>query len=64
MCADVSIHCDEDGHNPHGHLLVTLRSLDEYGHWQYKTNKEYLCVRDGVEQGFTATEYASAKELG
>ena len=64
ICADVSIHRDADGHNPHAHLMVTVRPLDEHGHWQYKTKKEYLCVRDGIEQGFTADEYAAAKELG
>lgn len=64
MCADVSIHCDNEGHNPHAHLMVTVRPLDEHGGWQYKTKKEYLCVRDGAEQGFTAEEYAAAKALG
>lgn len=64
MCADVSIHRDADGYNPHAHLMVTVRPLDEHGHWKYKTKKEYLCVRDGIEQGFTAEEYAAAKELG
>ena len=40
MCADVCIH-DTDGHNPHAHIMVTVRPLDENGHWQYKTEKEY-----------------------
>ena len=39
MCADVCIH-DTDGHNPHAHIMVTVRPLDENGHWQYKTEKE------------------------
>ena len=38
MCADVSIH-DTDGHNPHAHILLTVRPLDAQGHWQYKTEK-------------------------
>lgn len=33
MCADVAIH-DTDGHNPHAHIMVTVRSLDEKGKWQ------------------------------
>ena len=41
MCADVSIH-DTDGHNPHAHILLTVRPLDENGRWQPKTQKEYL----------------------
>ena len=48
MCADVAIH-DTDGHNPHAHIMLTVRPLDEQGKWQYKTEKEYLCVRDGEE---------------
>ena len=35
MCADAAIH-DTDGHNPHAHILLTVRSLDEQGKWQYK----------------------------
>ena len=60
MCADVCIH-DTDGHNPHAHIMVTVRPLDENGHWQYKTEKEYLCVRGGEERGFTASEYKAAQ---
>lgn len=63
MCADVCIH-DMDGHNPHAHIMVTVRPLDENGHWQYKTEKEYLCVRGGEERGFTASEYKSAQAEG
>lgn len=63
MCADVCIH-DTDGHNPHAHIMVTVRPLDESGHWQYKTEKEYLCVRGGEERGFTASEYKSAQAEG
>ena len=63
MCADVCIH-DTDGHNPHAHIMVTVRPLDENGHWQYKTEKEYLCVRGGEERGFTASEYRTAQAEG
>ena len=56
MCADVCIH-DTDGHNPHAHIMVTVRPLAENGQWQYKTEKEYLCVRDGEEMGFTGAEF-------
>jgi len=56
MCADFSIH-DADGHNPHAHIILTVRPLDENGRWQYKTEKEYLCVRNGEERGFTAAEF-------
>ena len=63
MCADVCIH-DTDGHNPHGHIMLTVRPLDENGKWQYKTEKEYLCVRDGKERGFTAKEFKAAQTEG
>ena len=63
MCADVAIH-DTDGHNPHAHIMLTVRPLDEQGKWQYKTEKEYLCVRDGEERGFTATEFKTAQADG
>lgn len=63
MCADVAIH-DTGGHNPHAHIMLTVRPLDEHGKWQYKTEKEYLCVRDGDERGFTATEFKAAQADG
>lgn len=63
MCADVAIH-DTDGHNPHAHILLTVRPLDEKGQWQYKTEKEYLCVRNGEERGFTAAEFLKAQKEG
>lgn len=63
MCADVAIH-DTDGHNPHAHILLTVRPLDDKGKWQNKTEKEYLCVKNGEEKGFTSSEFASAKIEG
>ena len=52
MCADAAIHDPyPPGHNPHAHILLTVRPLDEKGKWQYKTEKEYLCVKDGEERG-------------
>ena len=63
MCADAAIH-DADGHNPHAHILLTVRPLDEQGNWQYKTEKEYLCVRKGEERGFTAAEFKAAQADG
>ena len=63
MCADVCIH-DTDGHNPHAHIMLTVRPLTKDGKWQHKTEKEYLCIRDGEEQGFTAAEFKSAQSQG
>ena len=65
MCADVAIHDPyPPGHNPHAHILLTVRPLDEKGEWQYKTKKEYVCVRNGEEQAFTADEFKMAKAEG
>ena len=65
MCADVAIHDPHPpGHNPHAHIMLTVRPLDEQGNWQYKTEKEYLCVRNGEEQGFTAAEFNAAQADG
>lgn len=63
MCADAAIH-DTDGHNPHAHIMLTVRPLDEKGKWQHKTEKEYLCVKNGVEKVFTAVEFKAAQSDG
>ncbi len=63
MCADVCIH-DTDGHNPHAHIMLTVRPLTKDGKWQHKTEKEYLCVQGGEEQGFTAAEFKAAQAEG
>ena len=63
MCADFALH-DTDGHNPHAHILLTVRPLEADGSWQYKTQKEYLCIRNGEENGFTAAEFKTAQQEG
>ena len=63
MCADFAIH-DTDGHNPHAHILLTVRPLNENGTWQYKTEKEYLCIKNGEKNGFTATESKCCSSKG
>ena len=63
MCADFCIH-DTDGHNPHAHIMLTVRPLDKNGKWQSKTEKEYLCVKNGEEWGFTSAEFKSAQSDG
>ncbi len=39
MCADVAIHYTEPPPNPHAHILLTLRSIDERGKWCPKFRK-------------------------
>ena len=65
MCADVAIHDPHPpGHNPHAHIMLTVRPLKENGTWQHKTEKEYLCMKDGEERGFTAAEFKTAQAEG
>ncbi len=45
MCADVAIH-DTDGHNPHAHILLTVRPLDEDGHMAVQDRKR-ISLRQG-----------------
>ena len=63
MCADVGIH-DTDGHNPHAHIMLTVRPLKADGTWQAKTEKEYLCKRGSEEKAFTASEFLPAQKQG
>ena len=46
MCADVAIHYTEPPPNPHAHILLTLRSIDEHGKWmpKYVRGKGYECA--------------------
>lgn len=65
MCADAAIHDPHPpGHNPHAHIMLTVRPLKENGTWQHKTEKEYLCMKDGEERGFTAAEFKAAQAEG
>ena len=51
-------------HNPHAHILLTLRPLDENGRWMPKTEKEYLCKKGNQTKAFTAEEFKAAKKEG
>ena len=44
--------------------MLTVRPLTKDGKWQNKTEKEYLCARDGEERGFTAAEFKAAQAEG
>jgi hypothetical protein len=42
MCADWNIHNpDEDNHNPHCHIMLTMRPIKENGEWGDKEKKAY-----------------------
>ena len=46
MCCDFAIHDEGDG-NPHAHILLTLRALDENGKWLPKARKVYDLDENG-----------------
>ena len=46
MCADFAIHDKQDG-NPHAHIILTMRPLEQSGEWGAKSKKEYLLDKDG-----------------
>ena len=42
MIADFAIHDPHPpGHNPHAHVLLTMRAMDEHGKWLPKSRKVY-----------------------
>ena len=59
MCADFAIH-DTDGHNPHAHILLTVRPLNENGTWQYRIS----LYKKWGKKGFTATESKCCSSKG
>lgn len=48
MCCDFAIH-DPDplGHNPHCHIMLTMRAIDENGKWLPKSRKVYDLDENG-----------------
>lgn len=43
MCCDIAIHDpDPPGHNPHCHIMLTMRAIDENGKWMPKSRKSIL----------------------
>ena len=61
MCVDFAIHDSVDG-NPHVHIMLTLRPLDESGHWMPKSRKVYDLDEDGNKILLPSGYYASHKE--
>lgn len=51
MCAQFAIHDSENKdtgqRNLHCHIMLTMRSIDEQGHWMPKSKKEYLLDENG-----------------
>ena len=48
MIADLAIHDpDPPDHNPHAHVMLTMRAMDEKGHWLPKSRREYELDENG-----------------
>lgn len=42
--------------NPHVHIMLPLRPLDVAGNWEPKTQKLYVCEKDGEQKLFSARQ--------
>lgn len=61
MICDIAIHDKGDG-NPHAHLLLTMRSLDENGKWNPKSKKVYILDENGEKIRLPSGNYKTRKE--
>ena len=48
MCVDFAIHDKGDG-NPHAHVMLTMRAMDERGKWLPKSRKVYFLDMDSSQ---------------
>ena len=46
MIVDIAVHDSGDG-NPHAHVMLTMRSMDEHGKWNPKTKTSYVLDDNG-----------------
>lgn len=61
MCADFAIHDKGDG-NPHAHIMLTMRAMDEDGRWLPKSRKVYALDENGEKIRLPSGEPKSRKE--
>lgn len=54
MCADICIHDKSDG-NPHAHVMLTMRKIDEQGKFLPKAEKQYLCRNDKGDEKYLSS---------
>ena len=60
MIADFNLH-DTGGGNPHAHILLTMRPLDEKGAWLQKSKKEYVLDENGEKIRLPSGRYKTRK---
>ena len=62
MCCDIAIHDPAPpGHNPHVHIMLTMRGIDENGKWLPKSRKEYVLDENGQRIRLPSGEWKSHK---
>ena len=61
MIADFAIHDKGDG-NPHAHILLTLRAMDEHGRWLPKARKVYDLDENGERIRLASGNWKCHKE--
>ena len=63
MCCDFAIHDpDPPGHNPHCHVMLTMRAMDEHGKWLSKSRKVYDLDENGERIRLPSGRWKSHKE--
>ena len=63
MCCDFAIHDPSPpGHNPHAHLMLTMRAFDENGKWLPKSKKVYVLDKNGERIRLPSGQWKSRKE--
>ena len=60
MIADFNLH-DTGGGNPHAHILLTMRPMDEKGAWLPKSKKEYVLDENGERIRLPSGRYKTRK---
>ena len=60
MCADLAIHDTGEG-NPHAHILLTMRPIEQDGTWGAKSKKEYILDSQGEKIPLKSGEFKSRK---
>ena len=61
MCCDFAVHDKGDG-NPHAHIMLTMRAMDENGKWLPKARKVYSLDENGEKIRLPSGEPKSHKE--
>ncbi|OTG49668.1 MobQ family relaxase [Streptococcus agalactiae] len=60
MCVDIALHDKNDG-NPHAHILLTMRPLNEDKTWGAKSRKEYILDEKGEKVKLKNGNYKTRK---